>query len=58
MARRPFLSRCFALHGVRCQPARCSAREERHTRDEQLIMDLVNIPDPDKLRGRYQGVCW
>ena len=29
-----------------------------HTRDEQLILDLVNVPEPDKLRGRYQGVCW
>ena len=30
----------------------------RDTRAEQLILDLVNIPEPDKLRGRYQGVCW
>lgn len=31
---------------------------QRHSRPDQLILDLVNIPDKDKLRGRYQGVCW
>lgn len=30
----------------------------RHTRHDQLIVDLVNIPEPARLRGRYQGICW
>ncbi len=28
------------------------------TRDDQMILDLVNIPRKDLLRGSYQGVCW
>ena len=28
------------------------------TRDEQMILDLVNIPRKDLVRGSYQGVCW
>ncbi len=29
----------------------------RH-RSDQLIVDLVGLPSPKDLRGRYQGVCW
>jgi len=28
------------------------------TRDDQIILDLVNIPQKDRIRGKYQGVCW
>lgn len=28
------------------------------TRDDQMILDLVNIPRKDLVRGSYQGVCW
>ena len=28
------------------------------TRDDQMILDLVNIPRKDLIRGNYQGVCW
>jgi GDP-mannose 6-dehydrogenase len=30
----------------------------QYTRSEQLILDLVNIPERAGLRGRYRGVCW
>ena len=30
----------------------------RHTRAEQLILDLVNMPERSGLRGRYRGICW
>lgn len=28
------------------------------TQDHQLVLDLVNMPERQKLRGRYQGICW
>ncbi len=28
------------------------------TRSEQLILDLVNIPRCEKLKGEYLGICW
>ncbi len=28
------------------------------TRNDQMILDLVNIPRRDMVRGTYQGVCW
>jgi GDP-mannose 6-dehydrogenase len=27
-------------------------------RDDQLLLDLVRLPDRSRLRGRYEGVCW
>jgi GDP-mannose 6-dehydrogenase len=27
-------------------------------RDDQLVLDLVNVPDRSAMRGRYQGICW
>lgn len=30
----------------------------RAVRPEQLVFDLVKIPEPKRIRGRYQGVCW
>lgn len=27
-------------------------------RDDQLVLDLVNVPDREELRGTYRGVCW
>ncbi len=27
-------------------------------RDDQLVLDLVNVPNREKLRGTYRGVCW
>lgn len=29
-----------------------------HTRPDQIILDLVDIPDRASLKGRYHGVCW
>ena len=29
-----------------------------HGREDQTVLDLVNIPDRDRLRGTYLGVCW
>jgi GDP-mannose 6-dehydrogenase len=29
-----------------------------HTRDDQILVDLVNIPDRGRIRGHYHGVCW
>jgi GDP-mannose 6-dehydrogenase len=28
------------------------------TQDHQLVLDLVNLPGREKLRGQYQGICW
>jgi GDP-mannose 6-dehydrogenase len=30
----------------------------RHVREDQLVLDLVNIPRGTKLRGRVVGLCW
>jgi GDP-mannose 6-dehydrogenase len=30
----------------------------RETHPDQLIVDLVNIPQKERLRGTYAGVCW
>ena len=29
-----------------------------HSRPEQFFLDLVSMPDRDRLRGEYRGVCW
>ena len=30
----------------------------QHMRPDQLILDLVNMPERAGLRGRYRGICW
>jgi GDP-mannose 6-dehydrogenase len=30
----------------------------RYAREDQVILDLVNIPKPDALRGKVVGLCW
>jgi len=30
----------------------------RHSRDDQIILDLVRMPDRARVRGRYVGGCW
>ncbi|MCA9473003.1 MAG: nucleotide sugar dehydrogenase [Nitrospirales bacterium] len=30
----------------------------QNTSDEQMILDLVNIPQKNRIRGEYHGVCW
>jgi GDP-mannose 6-dehydrogenase len=30
----------------------------RHAREDQIILDLVNIPRRETLRGRVVGLCW
>jgi GDP-mannose 6-dehydrogenase len=30
----------------------------QYTRPEQLILDLVKMPERAGLRGRYRGICW
>jgi len=29
-----------------------------HVREDQVVLDLVNLPVRASLRGRYQGLCW
>ncbi|MFL6576321.1 MAG: nucleotide sugar dehydrogenase [Povalibacter sp.] len=31
---------------------------ERHTRPEQMLLDIAGLPDPTAQRASYQGVCW
>jgi hypothetical protein len=31
---------------------------ETHVREDQIILDLVNIPQREKLRGKLVGLCW
>ncbi|HEY6125297.1 MAG TPA: UDP-glucose/GDP-mannose dehydrogenase family protein [Steroidobacteraceae bacterium] len=31
---------------------------QAHVRPEQYVLDLVNLPNRDLLRCRYEGVCW
>jgi GDP-mannose 6-dehydrogenase len=31
---------------------------ERHTRPDQVLLDIVGLPDPTAQRAAYQGVCW
>jgi len=28
------------------------------SRPEQLVVDLVGVPEPDRLAGEYRGICW
>jgi GDP-mannose 6-dehydrogenase len=30
----------------------------RHVREDQVVIDLVNIPQPETLRGKVTGLCW
>jgi GDP-mannose 6-dehydrogenase len=30
----------------------------RHVREDQIVLDLVNIPQRDALRGTVTGLCW
>ena len=30
----------------------------RGSRDDQLVLDLVRMPDRSRVRGRYVGACW
>jgi len=30
----------------------------RHVRDDQIVLDLVNIPRRETLRGKVMGLCW
>ena len=27
-------------------------------REHQVIVDLVNVPEREQLRGQYRGICW
>lgn len=29
-----------------------------HTRDDQLVLDLIQIPERERVRGTYVGACW
>ncbi|MEQ9495289.1 MAG: nucleotide sugar dehydrogenase [Deltaproteobacteria bacterium] len=42
--------------GLRDKPLMATLHES--ARDDQLILDLVNVPDRDKIAGTYRGVCW
>jgi GDP-mannose 6-dehydrogenase len=39
------------------QPALDAALQAR-VRPEQTVIDLVNLPNRDLLRCRYEGICW
>lgn len=30
----------------------------QHGRADQFFLDLVGVPDPERLKGEYRGVCW
>lgn len=30
----------------------------QYIRDDQVVLDLVNLPDREKLGAQYKGVCW
>jgi len=30
----------------------------RHVREDQIVLDLVNIPRRETLRGKVMGLCW
>ena len=30
----------------------------QHARPEQFVLDLVGMPDADRLEGEYRGICW
>jgi len=30
----------------------------RHVREDQTVLDLVKIPQPETLRGKVMGLCW
>jgi GDP-mannose 6-dehydrogenase len=29
-----------------------------HVRPDQIVLDLVRLPNRERMRGRYQGLCW
>jgi GDP-mannose 6-dehydrogenase len=31
---------------------------KRHVRKDQIVLDLVNIPDRGSLQGAVEGLCW
>ena len=31
---------------------------QRYLRDDQIVIDLAHLPDRDRLRGEYLGLCW
>jgi GDP-mannose 6-dehydrogenase len=38
--------------------ARIFAALRQHVRSDQIVLDLVNIPQRDTLPGQYIGFCW
>ena len=38
--------------------SRISAALVEHVREDQVVLDLVNLPVRGRLRGRYCGLCW
>ena len=38
--------------------SRVAAALVEHVREDQVVLDLVNLPVREKLRGRYCGLCW
>ena len=30
----------------------------QYTSKHQIVLDLVNVPDKEKLNADYHGVCW
>jgi GDP-mannose 6-dehydrogenase len=43
---------------VGLQQSALNEQLQQHVRPEQLVIDLVNLPNRDLLRCRYEGACW
>ena len=43
---------------VALKDAQVVAALKAHTRDDQTLLDLVNLSAASELRGRYSGLCW
>jgi hypothetical protein len=38
--------------------SRIAAALVEHVRDDQFVLDLMNLPVRERLRGHYCGLCW
>jgi GDP-mannose 6-dehydrogenase len=43
---------------IALKDARVLSALKAHTRDDQTLLDLVNLSAASELRGRYSGLCW
>jgi GDP-mannose 6-dehydrogenase len=38
--------------------SRIAAALVEHVREDQFVLDLMNLPVRERLRGHYCGLCW